>query len=156
MGFLDNLSAALDKGVAGASRMADTASLKMKVVDTDRRRKEALVNLGEAVVADPAVVEALTPEFKDLFSAVFDCDAEKRQLQEEIAAIEEQVAQEKAQSAAEASRTAAPMGAAVVGSPAGSNAPVSYVCSSCGAPVAQGAQFCSNCGKAIVFGPAGE
>ena len=60
MGFLDNLSAALDKGVAGASRMADTASLKMKVVDADRRRKEALVNLGEAVVADPAVVEALS------------------------------------------------------------------------------------------------
>ena len=132
MGFMDDLndmfnkSAAvagdmLNKGASAAGRMADSANLRFKQGEIDRRWKDACTVLGESVIdavkADPALLSGREKMMADL-------DA---------------IAKERADVAAELQRIAAETEAA-------RRAGRVKTCPECGGEVGIDAKFCMHCG----------
>lgn len=132
MGFMDDLndmfnkSAAaagdmLNKGASAAGRMADSANLRFKQGEIDRRWKDACAALGESVIeavkADPALLSGREQMMADL-------DA---------------IAKERADVADELQRIAAEAEAA-------RRAGRAKTCPECGGEVGIDAKFCMHCG----------
>ncbi len=132
MGFMDDLndmfnkSAAaagdmLNKGASAAGRMADSANLRFKQGEIDRRWKDACAALGESVIeavkADPALLSGREKMMADL-------DA---------------IAKERADVAEELQRIAAETEAA-------RRAGRVKTCPECGGEVGIDAKFCMHCG----------
>lgn len=132
MGFMDDLndmfnkSAAaagdmLNKGASAAGRMADSANLRFKQGEIDRRWKDACAVLGESVIeavkADPALLSG----------------------REKIMADLDAIAKERADVADELQRIAAETEAA-------RRAGRVKTCPECGSEVGIDAKFCMHCG----------
>lgn len=124
MGIFDDLSTALSRGTAAASRIADTASMRIKLADADRRKREAYAALGEhiydTVVASPDLSAGREQFLSDIAARQAECDG----IREEIARLEEEAAEAKASQAI-------------------------LMCPACGSALAPGARFCALCGTPI-------
>lgn len=122
MGILDDLSSALSKAQAGATRFADSASLKFKLGEADRKRRDYMAQLGESLYGMVCADPALRAGREEILAGIAQCEADKAQAQAELDRI--------AKEAAEAKVT-------------------TLVCPNCGGALVQGASFCPVCGSQV-------
>lgn len=124
MGIWDDISGALNKGVEGAGRFADATSLKFKLGEVERRKRDLACDLGEKFYEAVSSDSALPEGCEETIAAMKACDEEIAQIKADIEAIARKT---------EASKAAA----------------VTYSCPSCGATLSPGARFCHACGVAL-------
>ncbi|MDO4443168.1 MAG: zinc ribbon domain-containing protein [Slackia sp.] len=121
MGIWDNISGALNKGMEGAGRFADATSLKFKLGEAERKRRDLAADLGESLYASVENGTELPAECERIISDMRSVDAEISQLKADM----ERIAHE-----SEVAKAAS----------------VSYCCPNCGATLSSGARFCHACG----------
>ena len=124
MGIWDNISGALNKGVEGAGRFADATSLKFRLGEVERKRRDLAGDLGEKLYEAVSSDAGLPEGCEDIVAAMKSCDSEIAQIKAEIESIARKT---------EASKAAS----------------VTYSCPSCGATLSQGARFCHVCGTQL-------
>lgn len=123
MGVFDDLSILFNKGVAGAGRVADAASTKMKMGSIDSRRRSACAQLGESLYDLVLATPELQVGREAILAEIAACEQEREALQAELDRIEREAAQARS--------------AAVV-----------YACPVCGAAMSAPSQYCPHCGAA--------
>lgn len=124
MGIWNDISEALNKGVEGAGRIADATSLKFKLGEVERRKRDLACELGEKFYVAVSSDVALPESCEETIAAMKACDEEIAKIKADI----EEIARK-----AEASKAAS----------------VTYSCPSCGATLSPGARFCHACGTAL-------
>lgn len=122
MGILDDLSSAFSKAQAGATRFADSASLKFKLGEADRKRRDYMAQLGESLYGMVCNDPALKAGREEILAGIAQCEADKAQAQAELDRIAKEAAEAKA---------------------------ATLVCPTCGSALTQGASFCSTCGTRV-------
>ena len=165
MGFIDNVSSAIDRGTNAAGRKTREIKLNSQMNDVNKRRQGFAAQLGaslyEATKDDPTFREGR----ETLYDSIAACDEERARIQKELADIK---AEAEADSAAAHSFSCAVCGARMTeadlfcsgcGTPAAQAhpvqpsatpvAPAGPVCPSCGATIAQGDLFCMSCGSKV-------
>lgn len=166
MGFLDNVTSAVNRGTAAAGRGADKIKLNARIAELNRQRQGLAAQLGaslyEATRNDPAFVAGR----EALYDGIAQADAEREECQRQIAAIDEQAAAAAtaaagfACSVCGARMTGADLFCSSCGSPAEKarpqaaaaqegGAPTGPACPSCGAPIGEGDLFCMGCGAKV-------
>ena len=169
MGFLDDVQASFNRGVAGANRSVESLKIKNQMNDAMKRRRDLAAQLGaslyEVAKDDPALREGR----EQLFEGIAQIDAERASLQAQLDELERQNAE--SQQAATViicpfcnTRISAsdmfcagcgkPMAEIMEASGAAAPAPVPApvegpVCPKCGAPVNEGDAFCMSCGQKL-------
>lgn len=121
MGFLDDIQALTDRGMASVERTGRSAKLKMQQADLLKQRKELAAQLG-ASLYDATKNNA---EFKAGREALYDGIAS---LDQQRAAVEAELAQIEQEAQAQAQAVAV------------------YTCPNCGSAVRAGDMFCAGCG----------
>ncbi|MEY8459872.1 zinc-ribbon domain-containing protein [Eggerthellaceae bacterium 24-137] len=165
MGFLDNVTSAVNRGTAAAGRGADKMKLNARIGELNKQRQGLAAQLGASLYEATRGDAALTAGREALYEGIARIDAEREGCQRQIAAIDEQAA---AAATAAAGFTCAVCGARMsgadlfcsgCGTPAdrarAQAAPVPAVptgpaCASCGAPLGEGDMFCMSCGAKVV------
>lgn len=165
MGFLDNVTSAVNRGTAAAGRSAEKVKLKAQIGDVTKRRQGLVAQLGaslyEVTRNDPNFVTGR----EALYQGIAACDAEREQCQKVIDEID---AQAQAVSTAAETFACAVCGARMTGAdlfcsgcgasaaqarPAGVGAVVppagGPTCVACGAPLNAGDLFCMSCGAKV-------
>lgn len=126
MGFLDNVSSAVNRGTSSVGRAADKAKLKSQLGEINKRRQQLAAQLGaslyDATKDDPALRAGREP----LFDGIAACDAERAACQQQIDIIDAQ--------AAAATVAASTFQCAVCGTTMNGN---DLFCAGCGTPAAQ-------------------
>jgi len=162
MGLLDEAGNLFNKGVASAQKGTRTLGIKSQINDLNKQREKHLTELGASLYEENRNNPEVRGPREGIFAAIESVDAQKANLEAELATIEQQ-AQEAKQ--AQQAPAGAPMGAfpcPTCGRPSlpedvfcpgcGTNlaalkaAPAVKFCSGCGAPLNEGAAFCNNCG----------
>ncbi len=122
MGILDDLSSAFSKAQAGASRFADSASLKFKMGEAERKRRDYMAQLGESLYAEVCMNPQMKAGRETILAGIAQCDADLAQVQSELDRIARETAEAKASA---------------------------LTCPVCGGTLVPGARFCSTCGAQI-------
>ncbi len=166
MGFLDNVTSAVNRGTAAAGRGADKIKLNARIGELNRQRQNLAAQLGASLYEATRRDAALTAGREALYDGIARIDAEREECQRQIAAIDEQAAA--AATAATgfacavcgAHMTGADLFCAGCGTPAEkarAQAPAAPTpahaagpaCASCGAPLGAGDMFCMSCGAKV-------
>ncbi|WP_242369453.1 zinc-ribbon domain-containing protein [Adlercreutzia muris] len=166
MGFLDNVTSAVNRGTAAAGRGADKIKLNARIGELNRQRQNLAAQLGASLYEATRGDAALTAGREALYDGIARIDAEREECQRQIAAIDEQAAA--AATAATgfacavcgAHMTGADLFCAGCGTPAEkarAQAPAAPTpapaagpaCASCGAPLGAGDMFCMSCGAKV-------
>ena len=166
MGFLDNVTSAVNRGTAAAGRGADKIKLNARIGELNRQRQNLAAQLGASLYEATRGDAALTAGREALYDGIARIDAEREECQRQIAAIDEQAAA--AATAATgfacavcgAHMTGADLFCAGCGTPAeraraqapAAPAPAAAAgpaCASCGAPLGEGDMFCMSCGAKV-------
>ena len=166
MGFLDNVTSAVNRGTAAAGRGADKIKLNARIGELNRQRQNLAAQLGASLYEATRGDAALTAGREALYDGIARIDAEREECQRQIAAIDEQAAA--AATAATgfacavcgAHMTGADLFCAGCGTPAEkarAQAPAAPTpahaagpaCASCGAPLGAGDMFCMSCGPKV-------
>ncbi len=134
MGFLDNASNLLNKGVANAGRGTKVISLKAQIADLGRSRNSLMAQLGESLYEETRTNDAFRNSREGLYASIENLDAQRAALQQELASVEQQMRP------TPVIQPAAPTGFVAGGAPA------ARACSQCGSPMGSDDQFCFNCG----------
>lgn len=121
MGFLDNVTSAVNRGTAAASRGAEKVKLNARISELVKTRQALAAQLGASLYDATKDDPAFTAGRESLYQGIAQCDAEREECQRQIEAIE----------AAAAEQT---------------SAQVTYKCTACGAKVGANDLFCSGCG----------
>lgn len=120
MSLLDNITSAVNKGAATATRTAEKAKLNSKINEINKRRQQLAAQLGaslyEATAADPAYRAGR----EGLYESIASCDAEREACRLQIAQLDAQIQNE-----------------------------ASLNCPICGALITASDLFCSGCGTSI-------
>lgn len=121
MGFLDEATSMLNRGMAATGRAAETVKLKNQLNAANKNRQQLAAQLGaalyEATKDDPSLREGR----EALYDAIAACDAERDGYLRQISALEAESA-------------------------AATQAAITYQCHVCGASIHEGDLFCSGCG----------
>lgn len=125
MGFLDNVTSAVNRGTAAAGRGADKIKLSARIGELNKQRQALAAQLGASLYEATRNDAALVSGREALYEGIARVDAEREECQRQIAAIDEQAA---------APAPSAPSGPA---------------CASCGAPLGEGDMFCMACGAKV-------
>ena len=124
MGFLDDVQASLNRGMASAGRAVDTQKIKLQMSDATKRRQQLAAQLGASLYEKTKD----DPEFRagreGLYDGIAAVDVELATLRTQLGDIEQQ-AQQQAQAA------------------------VTIECPFCHARVGVSDLFCSGCGKSM-------
>lgn len=166
MGFLDNVTSAVNRGTAAAGRGADKIKLNARIGELNRQRQNLAAQLGASLYEATRGDAALVAGREALYDGIARIDAEREECQRQIAAIDEQAAA--AATAATgfacavcgAHMTGADLFCAGCGTPAEkarAQAPAAPTpthaagpaCASCGAPLGAGDMFCMSCGAKV-------
>ncbi|OUN88973.1 zinc ribbon domain-containing protein [[Collinsella] massiliensis] len=172
MGFLDDVQASLNRGVAGANRGVETLKIKNQMNDAMKRRQQLAAQLGASLYEVTKDDPAFRTGREQLFDGIAQIDAERASLQAQLDEIERQNAA--SQQAATvvvcpfchtrisasdmfcagcgksmAEIMAASGAQAPAPAPATPAAPAGSVCPKCGAPVNPGDAFCMSCGEKL-------
>lgn len=166
MGFLDNVTSAVNRGTAAAGRGADKMKLNARIGELNRQRQNLAAQLGASLYEATRADAALVAGREALYDGIARIDAEREECQRQIAAIDEQAAA--AATAATgfacavcgAHMTGADLFCAGCGTPAEkarAQAPAAPAhaaaagptCASCGAPLGEGDMFCMSCGAKV-------
>lgn len=173
MGFLDDVQASVNRGVAGANRGVESMKLKNQMNDAMKRRQQLAAQLGASLYEVTREDAALRSGREALYDGIAAIDQERDAIQAQLDELERQAAAA-AQAAAsiecpfchtrisatdmfccgcgkpmaeiQAAYAAAP---AVPAEPEPAPAAVQAVCPACGSPVNEGDAFCMNCGAKL-------
>ena len=159
MGFLDNVTSAVNRGTAAAGRGADKIKLSARIGELNKQRQALAAQLGASLYEATRNDAALVSGREALYEGIARVDAEREECQRQIAAIDEQAA---AAATAAAGFTCAVCGADLFCSGCGApadrarakaapapSAPSGPACASCGAPLGEGDMFCMACGAKV-------
>ena len=166
MGFLDNVTSAVNRGTAAAGRGADKIKLNARIGELNRQRQNLAAQLGASLYEATRGDAALTAGREALYDGIARIDAEREECQRQIAAIDEQAA---AAATAATGFACAVCGAHMTGADlfgAGCGTPAEKAralapaaptpahaagpaCASCGAPLGAGDMFCMSCGAKV-------
>lgn len=164
MGFLDNVTSAVNRGTAAAGRGADKIKLNARIGELNKQRQSLAAQLGASLYEATRNDAALTAGREALYEGIARIDAEREQCQRRIAAIDEQAAAAATAAAGfncavcGAHMTGADLFCSGCGAPAerarpqaapASAAPSGPACISCGAPLGEGDLFCMACGAKV-------
>lgn len=161
MGFLDNMTSAVNRGTAAAGRGADKIKLNARIGELNKQRQGLAAQLGASLYEATRGDAALTAGREALYDGIARIDAEREQCQRQIAAIDEQAtaATGFACAVCGAHMTGADLFCSGCGTPAERAraqaapvpaAPAGLACVSCGAPLGEGDIFCMACGAKVV------
>ena len=92
MGFLDNVTSAVNRGTAAAGRGADKIKLNARIGELNRQRQNLAAQLGASLYEATRGDAALTAGREALYDGIARIDAEREECQRQIAAIDEQAA----------------------------------------------------------------
>lgn len=92
MGFLDNVTSAVNRGTAAAGRGADKIKLNARIGELNRQRQGLAAQLGASLYEATRGDAALVSGREALYDGIARIDAEREQCQRQIAAIDEQAA----------------------------------------------------------------
>lgn len=173
MGFLDDVQASVNRGVAGANRGVESMKLKNQMNDAMKRRQQLAAQLGASLYEVTREDAALRSGREALYDGIAAIDQERDAIQAQLDELERQAAAA-AQAAAsiecpfchtrisatdmfccgcgkpmaeiQAAYAAAP---AVPAEPEPAPVAVQAVCPACGSPVNEGDAFCMNCGAKL-------
>lgn len=166
MGFLDNVTSAVNRGTAAAGRGADKMKLNARIGELNRQRQNLAAQLGASLYEATRADAALVVGREALYDGIARIDAEREECQRQIAAIDEQAA---AAATAATGYACAVCGARMSGADlfcAGCGTPAEKAraqapaapapaaaagpaCASCGAPLGAGDMFCMSCGAKV-------
>lgn len=124
MGIWNDVSSMLSKGASAAERFADATSLKFKLGEEQRKRRDLATSLGESLYEEVALNPSLAAGREHILADMAACDTEIARLKAEI----DRIAQENEAIKADS---------------------VSYSCPACGSTLARDARFCSTCGTPL-------
>lgn len=169
MGFLDNVTSAVNRGTAAAGRGADKIKLNARIGELNKQRQGLAAQLGASLYEATRNDAALVSGREALYEGIARVDAEREECQRQIAAIDEQAA---AAATAAAGFACAVCGARMTGADlfcSGCGAPADRArvqaqaqaapapaapsrpaCASCGAPLGEGDMFCMACGAKVI------
>lgn len=119
MGVFDDLSNVFGKAQAQATRIADTASVKFKLSEAERKRRDCMARLGESLYGEVRENPSLREGREALLADIAQHDADCVQLRSELDRIAKEAAEAKASA---------------------------YACPVCGGTLVAGARFCPTCG----------
>lgn len=173
MGFLDDVQASVNRGVAGANRGVESMKLKNQMNDAMKRRQQLAAQLGASLYEVTREDAALRSGREALYDGIAAIDQERDAIQAQLDELERQAAAA-AQAAAsiecpfchtrisatdmfccgcgkpmaeiQAAYAAAP---AVPAEPEPAPVAVQATCPACGSPVNEGDAFCMNCGAKL-------
>jgi DNA-directed RNA polymerase subunit RPC12/RpoP len=118
MGFLDNVSSAINRGAAAAGRTADSVKLKAQLSDVVTKRQNLAAQLGASLYEQTKDDEAFRTGREEFYDGIAECDEQRAALQQQIADVD--------QASKDAKMSMCPA--------CGSKVPASYsVCPTCGA-----------------------
>lgn len=173
MGFLDDVQASVNRGVAGANRGVESMKLKNQMNDAMKRRQQLAAQLGASLYEVTREDAALRSGREALYDGIAAIDQERDAIQAQLDELERQAAAA-AQAAAsiecpfchtrisatdmfccgcgkpmaeiQAAYAAAP---AVPAEPEPAPVAIQAGCPACGSPVNEGDAFCMNCGAKL-------
>ena len=128
MGIWNDISGALSKGMEGAGRFADATSLKFKLGEVERRRRDLAADLGERLYDSVESGSELPAECERIIADMRACDVEIARTKTEMERIARETEEAKAASA-------------------------SSCCPHCGAALSPSARFCHACGAPMAASP---
>lgn len=165
MGFLDNVTSAVNRGTAAAGRGADKIKLNARISELNKQRQNLAAQLGASLYEATRNDGALRAGREALYDGIAQVDAEREACKAQIAALD---AQANAAANAAAGFNCAICGAHMSGAdlfcsgcgtpadkaraaaPASAPSAVSgAVCASCGAPLGPEDVFCMSCGTKV-------
>ena len=179
MGFLDDVSNAVDRGAAAVGRTTKTAQLKMQLSDLSKRRREIAAQLGASLYEATKNDAALRSGREELYDSIASLDRQCGELNTQIRAIEaganvRQTQQRQPLTCPQCGAAVAPddlfcggcgipaeqVRAAYAQEEAAMNDAQAFetahspgtVCPNCGSAVARGDRFCMSCGQEIIAG----
>lgn len=165
MGFLDNVTSAVNRGTAAAGRGADKIKLNARIGELNKQRQGLAAQLGASLYEATRNDAALVSGREALYEGIARVDAEREECQRQIAAIDEQAAAAATAAAGfncavcGAHMTGADLFCSGCGAPAdraralsapAPAAPSGPACASCGAPLGEGDMFCMSCGTKVM------
>lgn len=173
MGFLDDVQASVNRGVAGANRGVESMKLKNQMNDAMKRRQQLAAQLGASLYEVTREDAALRSGREALYDGIAAIDQERDAIQAQLDELERQAAAA-AQAAASIEcpfchtrisatdmfccgcgkpmaeiQAAYAAAQAVPAEPEPAPAAVQAVCPACGSPVNEGDAFCMNCGAKL-------
>ena len=92
MGFLDNVTSAVNRGTAAAGRGADKIKLNARIGELNKQRQSLAAQLGASLYGATRGDAALVAGREALYDGIARIDAEREECQRQIAAIDEQAA----------------------------------------------------------------
>ena len=164
MGFLDNLSSSVNRGVASAGRTTETFRLKNQLNDINKQRQALSAQLGASLYEMTRDNPELRAGREGLYDGIAALDAQRDAINAQIAQIEEQQRLQQAQAQVFICPKcggrvgATDMFCMTCGLPidqvrAAASAPVMQpgqaACPKCGAPMNAGGTFCMSCGTNV-------
>lgn len=161
MGFMDNITSAVNRGTAAAGRETEKIRLKARMNELTKQRQGLAAQLGASLYEATREDAALRVGREALYDGIAACDAEKAECQRQIDELEAQAA---ASAQAADTFSCAVCGARMGGTdlfcsgcgapadkarPAAAAAPSGRACAKCGAPLGEGDLFCMSCGARV-------
>ena len=173
MGFLDDVQASVNRGVAGANRGVESMKLKNQMNDAMKRRQQLAAQLGASLYEVTRDDAALRSGREALYDGIAAIDQERDAIQAQLDELERQAAAAaqaavsiecpfchtrisatdmfccgcgKPMAEIQAAYAAAP---AVPAEPEPAPVAVQAVCPACGSSVNEGDAFCMNCGAKL-------
>ena len=166
MGFLDDVSASLNRGVNAVGRSGKAAQIKLQMSELLKQRKDMAAQLGASLYDVTKDNPELRAGREALYDGIAKIDADRAQMQADIEALEAE--QAAANYAAQQIRcpncgtwvsvndafcsgcgTSVEQIKAAAVTPVPATAPVGATCPNCSAPVAEGDAFCMSCGQKL-------
>lgn len=88
MGILDDMTGAMDRGVAAVGRSTKSAQLKMQLSELAKRRRDAAAVLGESLYEETKANMALRQGREELYDAIAAIDSQSADLNAQIEELE--------------------------------------------------------------------
>lgn len=166
MGFLDDVSASLNRGVNAVGRSGKAAQIKLQMGELLKQRKDMAAQLGASLYDATKDNPELRAGREALYDGIAKIDADRAQMQATIEALEaEQAAANYAAQQIKCPNcgtwvsvndafcsgcgTSVEQIKAAAATSAPAATPAGATCPNCGAPVAEGDAFCMSCGQKL-------
>jgi DNA-directed RNA polymerase subunit RPC12/RpoP len=164
MGFLDNVTASVNRGVASAGRTTETLKLKNQLNDINKQRQALAAQLGASLYEATRENVDFRSGREGLYEGIASLDAQREAVNAQIMQLEAQERQQQINArvytcpgcggrVAETDMFCATCGTPIAQVRAANAMPSPMLgqvpCPHCGSPMNQGDAFCMHCGTAV-------